>query len=126
MSETKTRKVHTPEYKSKVALQALRSGKTINQIGQESDVRQLLANWAGVDLTRINGHRRDGGDEDTDGNWPRLESLIPWSSTLLMAGVESGNQDQWGQGTVKQDQALGQSRARKFRIQQLSDRLTGF
>jgi len=28
MSETKKRKVHTPEYKAKVALEALRSGKT--------------------------------------------------------------------------------------------------
>lgn len=30
MSETKKRKVHTPEYKAKVGLEALRSGKTIN------------------------------------------------------------------------------------------------
>lgn len=29
MSETKKRKFHTPEYKAKVALEALRSGKTI-------------------------------------------------------------------------------------------------
>ena len=41
MSETKRRKVHTPEYKAKVALEALRSGKTINQIGQEFDVHPV-------------------------------------------------------------------------------------
>jgi transposase-like protein len=41
MSETKTRKVYTPEYKAKVALQALRSDKTINQIGQEFDVHPV-------------------------------------------------------------------------------------
>ncbi len=38
MSEAKKRKVHTPEYKARVALEALRTGKTINQIGQEFDV----------------------------------------------------------------------------------------
>jgi transposase-like protein len=41
MSEPKKRKVHTPEYKAKVALEALRSGKTINQIGQEFDVHPV-------------------------------------------------------------------------------------
>ena len=41
MSETKKRKVHTPEYKAKVGLEALRSGKTINQIGQEFDVHPV-------------------------------------------------------------------------------------
>jgi transposase-like protein len=38
MSETKTCKVHTPEYKAKVALQVLRSDKTINEIGQEFQI----------------------------------------------------------------------------------------
>jgi transposase-like protein len=41
MSETKKRKVHTPEYKAKVGLEALRSGKTINQVGQEFDVHPV-------------------------------------------------------------------------------------
>jgi transposase-like protein len=41
MSETKKRKVHTPEYKAKVAIEALRSDKTINQIGQEFDVHPV-------------------------------------------------------------------------------------
>lgn len=41
MSEIRKRKVHTPEYKAKVGLEALRSGKTINQIGQEFDVHPV-------------------------------------------------------------------------------------
>ena len=41
MSETKKRKFHTPEYKAKVALEALRSGKTINQISQEFAVHPI-------------------------------------------------------------------------------------
>ena len=41
MSETKKRKFHTPEYKAKVGLEALRSDETINQIGQELDVHSV-------------------------------------------------------------------------------------
>jgi transposase-like protein len=41
MSESKKRKLYTPEYKAKVALEALRSGKTINQIGQEFEVHPI-------------------------------------------------------------------------------------
>ena len=41
MTEPKKRKLHTAEYKAKVALEALRSGKTINQIGQEFDVHPV-------------------------------------------------------------------------------------
>ena len=35
MSEAKKRKVHTPEFRAKGGLEALRGAKTINQIGQE-------------------------------------------------------------------------------------------
>ena len=38
MSETKKRKVHTPEFNAKVGLEALRGVKTINQFGQDYDV----------------------------------------------------------------------------------------
>ena len=38
MSETKKRKVHTPEFKAKVGLEALRGMKTINEIGQAHGV----------------------------------------------------------------------------------------
>ena len=38
MSESKKRKVHTPEFKAKVGLEALRGAKTINEIGQEYGV----------------------------------------------------------------------------------------
>ena len=35
MSEAKKRKVHAPEFKAKVGLEALRGVKTINEIGLE-------------------------------------------------------------------------------------------
>ena len=35
MSEAVTRKVHTPELKAKVGLEAVRGVKTINEIGRE-------------------------------------------------------------------------------------------
>ena len=38
MSEAKKRKAHTPEFKAKVGLEALRGVKTINEIGQECGV----------------------------------------------------------------------------------------
>ena len=41
MSEAKKRKVHTPEFKAKVGLEALRGAKTINQIGQDYDVHPV-------------------------------------------------------------------------------------
>ena len=41
MSEPKKRKVHTPEFKAKVGLEALRGMKTTNQIGQDYDVHPM-------------------------------------------------------------------------------------
>ena len=41
MSEPKKRKVHTPEFKAKVGLEALRGVKTTNQIGQNYDVHPM-------------------------------------------------------------------------------------
>ena len=38
MSEAKKRKVHTPELKAKVGLEAVRGMKTINEIGLEYGV----------------------------------------------------------------------------------------
>ena len=38
MSEVKKRKIHTPEFKAKLGLEALRGMKTINEIGQEYSV----------------------------------------------------------------------------------------
>jgi transposase-like protein len=38
MGETKKRKTHTPEFKAKIGLEALRGVKTINEIGQEHGV----------------------------------------------------------------------------------------
>ena len=41
MSETKRRKIHTPEFKAKMGLEALRGTKTINEIGQDYDVHPV-------------------------------------------------------------------------------------
>ena len=44
MSETKGRKVHQPEFKAKVGLEAVRGVKTVNEIGQEFGVHPTLVN----------------------------------------------------------------------------------
>lgn len=41
MSEAKKRKIHTPAFKAKVGLEALRGVKTINDIGQEYGVHPV-------------------------------------------------------------------------------------
>ena len=46
MTEIKKRKIHTSEFKAKVGLEALRSGKTINQISQEFGVHPIqVGQW---------------------------------------------------------------------------------
>jgi transposase-like protein len=46
MSTVTTRKVHTPEFKAKVGLEALRGVKTINQIGQQYGVHPVqVSQW---------------------------------------------------------------------------------
>jgi len=46
MSEAKKRKVHTPEFKAKVGLEAVRGVKTINEIGQECGVHPVqVGQW---------------------------------------------------------------------------------
>jgi transposase len=46
MSETNKRKFHTPEFKAKVGLDALRGVKTINEIGQEYGVHPVtVGQW---------------------------------------------------------------------------------
>ena len=46
MSEAKKRKVHPPEFKAKVGLEALRGVKTINEIGQEYGVHPVqVGQW---------------------------------------------------------------------------------
>lgn len=42
MSETKKRKVHKPEFKAKVGLEAVRGVKTISEIAQEYGVHPVL------------------------------------------------------------------------------------
>jgi len=46
MSETKTRKVHSASFKAKVALEAIRETKTLNEIGQEYGVHPVqVSHW---------------------------------------------------------------------------------
>ncbi len=46
MSETKKRKSHKAEYKARVGLEAIRSQKTINEIGQEYGVHPVqVGQW---------------------------------------------------------------------------------
>lgn len=46
MSEAKKRQVHTPEFKAKVGLEAVRGVKTINEIGQEYSVHPVtVGQW---------------------------------------------------------------------------------
>ena len=46
MGEVKRRKVHTPEFKAKVALDAMRGMKSINEVGQEYGVHPVtVGQW---------------------------------------------------------------------------------
>ena len=46
MTEKKKRKIHTPEFKAKVGLEALKGVKTINEIGQEYGVHPVqVGQW---------------------------------------------------------------------------------
>ena len=46
MQEVKKRKVHSPEFKAKVGLEAVRGMKTINEIGQEYGVHPVqVGQW---------------------------------------------------------------------------------
>jgi transposase len=46
MGEAKKRKVHTPEFKARVGLEAVRGVKTINEIGQEYGVHPVqVGQW---------------------------------------------------------------------------------
>ena len=46
MGEAKRRKVHTPEFKTKVGLEALRGVKTLNAIGQQYGVHPVqIGQW---------------------------------------------------------------------------------
>ena len=76
----------------------------------EFDVRQALANWAGVDLTRINGLGVNGGDEAAVGDRSRREPLCQRQALLLVAWPVPWDEDQRRQGAVLGHQALGQPR----------------
>ena len=139
MSETKTRKVHTPEYKAKVALQALRSDKIINQMAKH------FSSWLGLSPgTKISGGKVLSSK--TKRSFNRVRQVLKMaamslsrcdlcSGSVLPATVrthgvlhaDSGRRVRRSRAaTLRRGAACGQSRARKFRIQQLSDRLLVF
>jgi transposase len=74
----------------------------------EFDARQTMANWAGVDLTRINGLGAAAVMKILSEIGPRPEPLRQRQALLLVAGAVPGHQDQRGQGAVGQDQAISQ------------------
>lgn len=46
MSDTKTRKAHSASFKAKVALEAIRETKTLNEIGQDYGVHPVqVSHW---------------------------------------------------------------------------------
>ena len=46
MHEVRKRKIHSPEFKAKVGLEAVRGMKTINEIGQEYGVHPVqVGQW---------------------------------------------------------------------------------
>ncbi len=46
MQEVRKRKIHSPEFKAKVGLEAVRGMKTINEIGQEYGVHPVqVGQW---------------------------------------------------------------------------------
>ena len=46
MQEVRKRKIHSPEFKAKVGLEAVRGMKTINEIGQEYGVHLVqVGQW---------------------------------------------------------------------------------
>jgi transposase-like protein len=53
MSDAKKRKFHTPEFKAKVGLEALRGMKTINEIGQEYGVHPVQVVVAAFFMFRL-------------------------------------------------------------------------
>ena len=54
MSEKKKRRTHSPEFKAKVGLEAVRGVKTINEIAQDYGVHPVLVSqWKKVILEKV-------------------------------------------------------------------------
>ena len=94
MGEAKKRKVHTPEFKAKVGLEAVRGVKTISEIAQSYGVHpQLVGQWkkeilesAGALFEGKRGSKpaEDKGDEDRlYGEIGRLKMEVDWLKKKL-------------------------------------------
>ena len=69
MSEAKKRKVHTPEFKAAVGLEALRGATTINETGQEYGVHPVqVGQWKKA----IQAHANTLCEGTAPSRWPRI------------------------------------------------------
>ncbi len=90
MSGSKTRKIHTPELKARVGLEAIQGLKTVNEIGREYGVHPMLVGkWKKAiqeeARTLFEGKRgprkKDDGHQDPDllyGEIGRLKMELDW------------------------------------------------
>lgn len=97
MSEGKKRKVHSPEFKAKVGLEAVRGVKTISEIAQEYGVhpvlvgqwkKEILANASGLFESKRGPKpaEADKGKEDRlYGEIGRLKMEVDWLKKKLGA-----------------------------------------
>ena len=89
MGEAKTRKYHTPEYKAKVGLEALRGLKTINEIGQEYGVHPVQVGQWKKEIQEqasklFEGKRGPKPTAERNGNLKQLKPAMPESAPLLV------------------------------------------
>ena len=78
---------------------------------KEFDARQILANWAGVDLTRINGLGLVAVTKILTEIGPDLSRFPTVKHFCSWLGLSPGTKISGGESVVKQDQTLGQSGA---------------
>ena len=105
--DSKIEALLAPLQRHTVKLKASLKGKGKNN--PSFDVRQAMANWAGVDLTRIDGlgqHR----DEAVVGDRRGPQPLRQRQALLFLAWPVPWHEDQRWQGAGGRHQAIGQSR----------------
>ncbi len=76
---------------------------------EEFDARQIIANWAGFDLTRINGLGLTAVMKILSELGPDLSRFATVKHFLFVAWTVFRDQDQRRQGPLRQHEALGQS-----------------
>ncbi len=83
MSDTKTRKVHSANFKAKVALEAVRETKTLNEIGQEYGVHPVqVSHWKKALLEKASelfAGKRGPQAVSEQSDPERLYSFVGWA-----------------------------------------------